>query len=470
MAEFEGKEKLGTPRQFIIYFAINIAIGFGLYYLLQDTRQTIAATIFIALVIGSLMFWRFKVAIAFVGVAVLLLTRTIDLSTTISFMELDVIIFLVGMMVVVAFLRRSGFFRWLLAKALGVSKFEPKRLMIIILVMAAVMAAMVDEVTSILFIAPLVLELCDYYEVNPVNYIISVVLATNVGSSWTVLGNPIGILIALRSGLTFENFLQWALPVGVVSLIILIIIILIWQRSALRLLKTKIEAKWKDGGAGFLSEWGKIKDKGLSTGSVAIFLGVIVSLALHHRMEVVLGLEPNTLLVAISIIGAGVAMLWQRGLAREVLSRHVDWWTLIFFMFLFAKAGALKFVGITDVMTDYLFNLSGGNTVVLIPLVLWISGFASAAADNVVVVATFVPVLQNLTAKLGTPVLWWALLFGGCYGGNMTMVGSTANIVALGVLEDRKGYYVKFRHWIKIGLLGSLVPMAIGTAALLIFA
>jgi len=468
MAELK-EETLGTPRQFIIYLAINIAIGFGLYSFLQDIRQTIAATIFIALVIGSLMFWRLKVAIAFIGVAVLLLTRTIDLSTTISFMNLDVIIFLVGMMVVVAFLRRSGFFRWLLAKALGISKFEPKRLMIIILVVASMMAAMVDEVTSILFIVPLVLELCDYFEVNPVNYIISVVLATNVGSSLTVLGNPIGILIALRSGLTFENFLQWALPVGVISLVSLIIIILIWQRSALRLLKTKMEAKWKEGGVGFLGEWGRVKGKGVFTGSAAIFLGVIVSLALHHRMELALGLEPNTLLVAISILGAGVAMLWQRGLAREVLTRHVDWWTLIFFMFLFAKAGALEFVGLTGVMTDYLFNLSGGNTVVLIPLVLWISGFASAVADNVVVVATFVPVVQSLTAKLGNPVLWWALLFGGCYGGNMTMVGSTANIVAVGILEDRKSYYMKFRHWIKIGVLGSLVPMAIATAALLIF-
>ena len=470
MPEFKGKEAVGTPRQFIIYFAINTAIGFGLYNLLQDTTQTIAATIFIALVIGTLMFWRFRVAIAFVGVVVLLLTRTIDLPHTIQFMNLDVIIFLVGMMVIVGLLRRSGFFRWLLAKALEISRFEPRRLMIIILVMAAVMAAMVDEVTSILFITALVLDLCDYYGVSPVKYVISVVLATNIGSSWTVLGNPIGILIALRSGLTFENFLQWALPVGVVSLIALIVIILMWQRDDLRLLKTKVEAKLKGGGAGFLDEWAGVKDRGLFKGSAALFIGVIIFLALHHRMELMLGLEPNTLLVATAIGGAGIAMLWQRGLARELLMRDVDWWTLIFFMFLFAKAGCLQYVGLTDVISSYMLQLSGGNLMTLIPMVLWISGFASAAADNVVVVAAFVPVLQTLTAKLSTPVLWWALLFGGTYGGNMTMVGSTANIVALGILEDRKGYSMKLSYWIRIGLLCSLVPMAIGTAALLIFA
>jgi Na+/H+ antiporter NhaD/arsenite permease-like protein len=385
-------------------------------------------------------------------------------------MNLDVIIFLVGMMVIVGLLRHSGFFRWLLAKMLKISGFEPRRLMVIMLVVAAVMAALVDEVTSILFISALVLDLCDYFEVNPVNYIISVVLATNIGSSWTVLGNPIGILIALRSGLTFEDFMRWALPVGVVSLVSLIVIILIWLRRDLSLLKVKTEGELQGNEeGGFLNEWSRVKDERLLKGSAIIFIGVITALALHHRMELVLGLEPNTLLFASSICGAGIAMLWQRGLARELLTRHVDWWTLIFFMFLFAKAGCLQYVGLTNILSDSLSRLGGGSPAILIPTLLWISGFISAAVDNVVVVAAFVPVLQSLTAKLGTRVLWWALLFGGCYGGNMTMVGSTANIVALGVLEDRKGYHMKFSHWIKIGLLGSLVPMAIATVALLIF-
>lgn len=431
--------------------------------------QTIAATIFIALVIGTLMFWRFRVGIAFIGIVILLLTRTIDLAHTIEFMNLDVILFLIGMMVIVGLLRRSGFFRWLLAKALKLSRFEPNRLMLIILAMSAVMAAMVDEVTSILFITALVLDLCDFYEVNPVKYIISVVLATNIGSSWTVLGNPIGILIALRSGLTFEDFIVTAFPVGIISLISLMVIILIWQRNDLRLLKTKVEAKTIESEEGFLDEWARVKDRRLFMGSAAIFILVIISLALHHRMELALGLEPNTVLVATAIAGAGIVMLWQRPLARELLMRDVDWWTLTFFMFLFAKAGALKYVGITDIISESLMALGRGNPLILIPVVLWISGFLSAAMDNVLVVATFVPIIQNLSQQLGTDVLWWALLFGGCFGGNMTMVGSTANIVALGILEDRKGIHMTLRFWIKIGLWASLVPMAIGTVALLIF-
>jgi len=449
--------------------AINAAIGVGFYYLLHNVTQTIAATIFIALVIGTLMFWRFRVAIAFLGIVILLLTKTIDLQHTIEFMNLDVILFLVGMMVIVGLLRRSGFFRWLLAKALKISKFEPNRLMLIILAMSSIMAAMVDEVTSILFITALVLDLCDFYEVNPIKYIISVVLATNIGSSWTVLGNPIGILIALRSGLTFEDFIVTAFPIGVISLISLMVIVLIWQRGDLRLLREKVEAKTKESEEGFLDEWAKVKDRRLFMGSAVIFILVILGLALHHRMELALGLEHNTLLVATAIAGAGIVMLWQRPIARELLMRDVDWWTLIFFMFLFAKAGCLKYVGITDIISEAMMGLGGGSLLILIPVVLWISGFLSAACDNVLVVATFIPIIQNLAEQLGTDVLWWALLFGGCYGGNMTMVGSTANIVALGILEDRKGIHMTLRFWIKIGLLGSVIPMAIGTVALLIF-
>ncbi len=230
--EFEGGgESVGTRKQFIIYFALNLVFALAFYYLLRDARQVIAATIFTALVIGTLMFWRFRVGLAFIGIVLLLLTRTIDLSHTIEFMNLDVIIFLVGMMVVVGILRRSGFFRWLLAHGLKLAKFRPNLLLIMILVMAAVMAAMVDEVTSILFVAALVLDFCDFFKVSPVKYIISVVLATNIGSSWTVLGNPIGILIALRSGLTFEDFIKTALPVGLIALAVLIVIVMIWQRG-----------------------------------------------------------------------------------------------------------------------------------------------------------------------------------------------------------------------------------------------
>ncbi|MDO8568578.1 MAG: SLC13 family permease [Dehalococcoidales bacterium] len=462
-------EALGTRKQFVVYAAANVAITIGLYFLLRDTRQTIAASIFFALVIGTLMFWKFRVAIAFIGIVALLVTGTIDLQHTIEFMNLDVILFLVGMMVLVGLLRRSGFFRWALAKGLRLSNFGPTRLMLIILFLSALAAAMVDEVTSILFVAALVLDMCDFFKVNPVKYLISVVLATNIGSSWTVLGNPVGILIALRSGLTFGDFLGTALPIGVFALISLIVVVLIWQRKDLREIGERFGAASPAERAGFLSSLDRIENRGFFRGSAVLFVTVIVFLALHSHLEAVLNLQHNTLLVTASLFGAGVAMLWKRGLARELITKDVDWWTLIFFMFLFAKVGAIKYVGLSDRIGEAMFNMWGGSLPLLIVAMLWISAFLSAGLDNVLVVAAFVPMLQYLTQQAGTPVLWWALLFGATYGGNMTMVGSTGNIVCLGMLEDRTGYCITFKDWIKIGLLGSLVPMTIATVALLIF-
>jgi len=470
---------LGTKKEFAIYLGIIIAIGISLFYLLRDTHQTLAATIFFATVLGTLMFWRFRVAIAFLGLVLLLTTKTVDLPTAIEFMNLDVILFLMGMMIIVGLLRQSGFFRWLLVKVLKLSRFEPHWLLIVILILGAVMAALVDEVTSILFTTALVLDLCDHFGINPIKCVISVVLATNIGSSWTVLGNPIGILIAFRSGLTLEDFIRFPLLVGIVSLLCLIGMVLMWYRKDFPKLRERFKLELATGGerhrladtgVRFLDDWAKIKDKKLFIGSVTIFILVIVSLILDHRLELWFGLEPNTLLFATPIAGAGIIMLWRREQAREYIQKDVDWWTLIFFMFLFAKAGCLQYVGLTDRIADSMLGLArGGNTQIPIVLMLWVSGFLSAIADNVVVVAGLIPVAQTLSVELGTSAPWWALLFGGCYGGNMTMIGSTANIVALGILEKKTGHLITLGYWLKIGVLAAVIPMAIGTGALLIF-
>ena len=465
--ELKKGEIPGTPKQFAIFAAVVVAIAFLCHWWLKDIHQTLAATIFLALVVGTLMFWRFRVGIAFIGIVILLLTGTMDLKHAIEFMNLDVIIFLIGMMVVVALLRDTGFFRWLGIKMIKLARYEPRRIMISLLLLSAVMAACVDEVTSILFMTALVFELCERYKVNPVNCVISVVLATNVGSSWTVLGNPIGILLALRAGLTFEDFMRWSFPVSLIGLICLMVIILVWQRGDLKLLKTKINAQLENGTA-TLDEWAEVKDKAFFKGGVTLFLGVVIFLALHYRLELLLGLERDTLLVATSITGAGIAMLWKRANAREYLEKGVDWWTLVFFMFLFSKAGCLAYTSVTGRIADAAAGLTAGPVLFTIIVALG-AAFGSAALDNVVLVAALIPVVQAMgETGVHTFPLWWALLQGACYGGNITMVGSTANIVALGMLEKRTGYHMTFRKWILIGLAGGLLPLFVAQALLLV--
>ncbi len=470
MVRLAREEATVTRKELTIYLAIIVCAGALLFYLLQDTRQAIAATIFLATVIGTLMFWRFRIAIGFLGLVLLLLTRTVTLSEAIGFMDLEVILFLVGMMVIMGQLRHAGFFRWFVAKGLKFCRFKAQLLIIIILLLASVMAALVDEMTSMLFTTALVLDLCDYFGINPVKYIISIILATNIGSSWIAQGNPIGIQIALSSGLTFENFAQWALPVGVFSLFCLIPIILFWLRSDLRLLNKNIEFKSEGSMADFLDEWARLKDKRLFIGSVALFLVVVVFLIFDYWLELWLGFETNTILVVTALCGAGIIKLWQWRHALEYLERDVDWRTLIFHLLLFAKTGCLQYVGLTTRIAGSILNMTSGyGTSIVMMTILGTSGLLSAGLDNVVVVALFIPTVQTLAVQLNTQTLWWALLFGSCYGGNLTMVGSTANILALGEMERKTGHYMTLGYWLKIGLFASLVPMAIGIGALLIF-
>ncbi len=157
-------------------------------------------------------------------------------------------------------------------------------------------------------------------------------------------------------------------------------------------------------------------------------------IAMHHRMELLFSLHANTLIVAIPVLSAGLVILWHKEKARKFHMEKVDWWTLAFFMLLFANAGALKYSGITNALASKL--LHGIHEGYLLPTVLWTSAIGSSILDNVVLVAAYIPMLSSLK-DIGANIsnLWWALLFGGCLGGNITMVSSTANIIAIGMLE-----------------------------------
>jgi Na+/H+ antiporter NhaD/arsenite permease-like protein len=282
----------------------------------------------------------------------------------------------------------------------------------------------------------------------------------------TVLGNPIGILLALRAGLTFEDFMRWSFPVSLIGLVCLMVIILVWQRGDLKLLKTKINAQLENGTA-TLDEWAEVKDKTFFKGGVALFLGVVIFLALHYRLELLFGLERDTLLVAISITGAGIAMVWKRDKAEEYLERGISRGTLVFFMFLFSVAGCLAYTGVTSKIAGVATGLMASPVLLTIIMALG-AALGSAALDNVVLVAALIPVVQAFGVMgVNNFPLWWALLQGACYGGNITMVGSTANIVALGMLEKRTGYHMTFRKWILVGLAGGLLPL-FGAQALLL--
>lgn len=448
-------------RRLALYLCCLAAVG-GLTLLAGFTpRQVLATSIFGGFIAGTLLFWKFRLAFALGGVAVLLAAGVLDVPHLIEFAGLDVILFLVGMMVVIGFLERRRFFEVVTETILRAVGGGAHRVTAVLMILAALSAALVDEVTSILFMMAVTLQLTRRFSLGPVPFLMMVVFATNIGSSATVVGNPIGVMIALRAGLTFPDFLRYASPVAAAALALAIpLCFLIFRKDLARL----DAALAKAGGAAVEVE--PIAPRDLAVGGM-LFGGTILGLIAHHQMEELLGLERNALLLGVALLAAAIALLLEGEEARALVERHVDWWTLTFFLLLFASAGTLRFVGVTGRIAEGLLESTGGRPALLLLTVTWSSGLLSAVMDNVLAVATFIPIVQDL-GRTGSDAgpLWWGLLFGGTLLGNLTLIGSTANIVALGILERGERIHIGFREWIGPGAAVAIPTLALATGLL----
>jgi len=444
-----------------------LALGFWSKASGLNSHQALAIAIFSVSILGTLFFWSFRLTFAFLGTSILLITQTIDLDNVIKFSSLEVILFLVGMMVLVGLLKDAGFFAWIVSLILRMKNITATRFLIFISIISGLLSCAVDEVTSIIFIVAAVLEICDYFEINPTPFLITSVLATNIGSSGTALGNPIGILIATKSGLTFEDFIIKAFPITLLCLVVMILIVRFWYRKPLSELDHRInEFGYND----MLTKLISVPPERELKIALGIFGATLLVIALHHRLEILWHLKANTVLLTLPLISSGLVMAWKYQKARKYIEKDVEWWTLLFFLLLFAQAGTLKYTGATDVLAKNLSSLAGNRLSVMTGIVLWISAIGSSILDNVVLVAAFIPVVQSFNSFTGSlQPLWWAMLFGGCFGGNITLVGSTANIVALGILEKEKNIHVTFFRWFWIGLTVGLITTTVVWIALTIF-
>lgn len=448
----------------ISYMLLVLGFGFFSFLFGLSRVQIYSVTVFSALILGTLFFWKFRLAFAFIAIAILLGSGLIDVPLLVEFAGLDIILFLVGMMTVVGFLEEHRFFEILINKIIGAIGYNANRLVIALMLMGAFFAALVDEVTSILFMTSTVLHLTGKYRVNPIPFVMMLVFATNIGSSATVVGNPVGVTIALKAGLTFGDFLRWASPITIISLIATIPLMMKYFKKEIKDLEDKLK---KFSNNEDVNEKLSIKTSEFMI-SLIFFSATILFLILHHQIEELLHLERNSMLLGTALGAAGVALIIERKKARELIELRVDWWTLSFFIILFASVGTLKLTGVTSLLANSLLFMAGGNETWLFISFTLIAGILSAFMDNVLAVATFIPIIQDLQL-LGVYSfpLWWGALFAGTFFGNLTIIGSTANIVGLGMIERRKVGHITFLQWIKAGVIVTLPT--IGIALLLLY-
>ncbi|NPA85412.1 MAG: hypothetical protein GXO07_05355 [Crenarchaeota archaeon] len=473
--------------------------------------EALATTAFVIAILGTLMFWRKRLSFVMIGVATLLFLGAAPFKLIIEHMELGLILFLISMMVIVEYLSESGVLGWITVKLVKASGFKPFRFLVILGFLSWIMAALVDEVTSIVFVTKVVISIASMLNMNPIPLVIYSVFATNIGSSATMIGNPIGIYIALQSGKTFGDFLQWATPGSIAALLVLLPFSAVWLRKAGLFKKLK-----EKGSEVVLDEWsalgiskeeyekfkrGELRGEDAKRVEEALrrfrlgwafFITVLTLIALHTIIADLInaGLDAlyalmtgageasiharvtsDAVLIFSPIVVAAVLMLLHEE-PRRLIEKGVEWWTLVFFMFLFAIASALSYTGVTDKMAYALVQSVGGltfeSTITLAIMITIISAVISAFLDNMPVVVALTPVVKTLI-EIGLPggdLLWWSLLYGATMGGNMSLIGSTANIVALGILE-RHGKVVRFWDWFKVGVPVVAITLGVAMAILL---
>ncbi len=389
-----------------------------------------------------------KTIAALLGGTAVVVLGVIDQEEAFGAIDLNVIFLLAGMMVLAAILRRTGFFQWLAILSVKVAGGDPFRLLVVLSVVCAGLSALLDNVTTVVLIAPVTLYIATVLRVSPVPFLISEILASNIGGTATLIGDPPNILIGSASGL---GFLEFVANLGPISLAILVVFLLMARFMFVRDLASHADIR---DAVLALDEREVLTDPALLRTSLLVIGATIVGFLLATPI----GLEPGT----IALLGAAVLLLLSRLEIDEVL-REVEWPTLFFFIGLFMLVEAVVHVGIIDALAMALFDLTGGDPTVTTLGLLWLSGIASGIVDNIPYTATMIPVIGQLGAA-GLPVepLWWSLALGACLGGNATIVGASANVVVAN-MAGRAGHPITFRAFLRYGLVVAAVSLVMST-------
>jgi Na+/H+ antiporter NhaD/arsenite permease-like protein len=368
----------------------------------------------------------------------------------------NVIFLLFGMMVIVGVLKQTGVFEYVAIWAAKRAKGRPFRVMALLCLITAVASAGLDNVTTVLLIAPVTLLVCERIGVRPVPFLIAEALASNIGGTATLVGDPPNLIVASRSGLGFNDFLVNLGPIVVVMLVAFIALSRFLFRKDFTADPEQVAQVME------LDEREAIQDRSLLLRSLIVLGLVLVAFTLHG----VLHLEPSV----VALLGAGLLVAIS-GLRPQTYLVDVEWETLLFFAGLFILVGSLVKTGVIDHLAAGLVAATGDSVPAAMMLILWGSAALSAIVDNIPFVATMTPVVDQLVGGngpfAGQNGLWWALVLGADLGGNATAIGASANVVVAGI-SKKSGHPISFWEFTRYGSVVALVTLAIATPYLLL--
>ncbi|MFN8122837.1 MAG: ArsB/NhaD family transporter [Thermoleophilia bacterium] len=387
---------------------------------------------------------------ALLGAAVAAVGGLLSQEEAIAAIDWGVLGLLAGMMVLVWGAERSGVFTYLAIRVGQASKGEPLRLMAGLTGTTAVASAFLDNVTTILLVIPITLVIADALELDAVPLVIAEIIASNLGGAATLIGDPPNIIIAGRSGLGFTDFLVHVGPPAVAAYLLVTAGIYLAFRGRLRPDPDRVaDLATLDAAASLAPR----REVVVALGSLGI---TILGFFVHGAI----GLEPAT----VALSGAVLYMLASRVEVEEPLAA-IEWGTLFFFLGLFVVVGALEVNGVLERVADLLADTTSGSPVGEAMAILWGSAIASGLVDNIPFTAAMVPVVEELSR--GDDANWWALSIGACYGGNLTLIAASANLVGAGMLR-RTGRHLSFTRFLAVGVPATLASMAVATAWILL--
>lgn len=414
---------------------------------LEKLHKTTAALLGAALVLG----------VSFVGGAINPDLYIFSFEQALGHVDFDVIFLVMGMMIVIAVIEETGIFQWLAYQSYRLSGGRIWLLVTILIIITALASALLDNVTTMLLMAPITIQIAITLGINPLALLIPEALASNVGGISTLIGTPTNILIGSYAGLGFNDFLVNLTPGVVLALIALTIFVVLRYRKGYR----EASGQLSDAMRERLRESGRITQPGKLRKAGLIFAAMLVLFVIGDSIHLVPAVT--------AIMGAVAMLLWVAPDIEEML-QVVDWTTLVFFIALFISVGALQEVGLISLIAVGISNLVGDSLPLAILVVVWSAALLSGVIDNIPFTATMLPVVDFLTRTIpgaGNNVLWYGLSIGSAMGGNSTLIGSSPNLVTAGISE-RAGYRITYLSWLKIGLPIMLITVTIGTIWLFI--
>ncbi len=410
-----------------------------------------------------------RTKIALMGGVVLIVFHILTQTEAFEFIDFNTIGLLTGMMLLISVLKETGVFSWLAITIAKRSGGNAWKILLSFSIFTAIASALLDNVTTVLLIAPITILIAEMLDITPFPFLIAEILAANIGGTATLIGDPPNILIGSATGLSFLDFVVHLGPISVVVLVVTLLLLKVIFRKQL----TEGSAAIRETIAG-MDETKVIKDPVLLRRSLIVLALTVLGFLLHGW----LGLKPAT----VALAGGGALLIWS-GTDIEKRLSEVEWTTLFFFMGLFVLVGGLEKAGVLEFLAGRILALTG-NITLLCLCILWVSAIASAFLDNIPFVAAMIPLLMRISAALFPNTegmdeaayqlwqlkqampLWWSLALGACLGGNGTLVGASANVVIAGFSEKTRSP-LNFRNYFRYGFPLMIVSVVLASIYLL---